>query len=375
MKISMIFIILLGSIFLLGCPLVQENEDKPYSPIDEMMTIKKLDSVEVYQDVRWSDLSELENQLNEEIIKTLQFNNSTIWPLKYDQYANDLLEKSKNPGLGIKNLHEKGITGKNVNIAIIDFNLCIDNPSFSRNIVEYVEIVEQSNNVLDGSYHGPCVASLLVGKDIGTSPDADVYYISAQNNDDMYDAKPFSDALNWVINKNSELNDNNKIKVVSVSAILSGNNTNFKNSDLWVDAYARATNSGIIVLDCSYETGITFPCYNNIDNVDNHENYTLGFPGIEYNLSTEKLHIPTSLRTTVEQYLEGDYNFVYHGRGGYSWAPPYLAGVIAMGYQVQPNYSREQIIDALYETSYKRDNGAQILNPTGFIAFLQNNTN
>jgi hypothetical protein len=38
-----------------------------------------------------------------------------------------------NPGLGVRELHEEGITGKGVTVAIIDQNMILDHPEFQGN--------------------------------------------------------------------------------------------------------------------------------------------------------------------------------------------------------------------------------------------------
>jgi len=72
-----------------------------------------------FEDFRGRDLSE-ENFSNVslDILQTIDFDTGTIWPEREKLPKNfnpeKLLEESKNPGLGIKELHEQGITGQGV---------------------------------------------------------------------------------------------------------------------------------------------------------------------------------------------------------------------------------------------------------------------
>ncbi len=72
--------------------------------------------VEAYQDVRAEDLQEFEN-LGEPLIKTLWFEQSTLWSTPDQQIAQNILDQGTNPGLGIRELHQAGITGKGIMVA------------------------------------------------------------------------------------------------------------------------------------------------------------------------------------------------------------------------------------------------------------------
>jgi subtilisin family serine protease len=73
------------------------------------------------------------------LIATLRFNQKTVWPEPAKMPVGDgpekLLKNAMNPGLGIRKLHEEGITGKGVNVAIIDQPLYQDHPEFVGKIV------------------------------------------------------------------------------------------------------------------------------------------------------------------------------------------------------------------------------------------------
>lgn len=87
-----------------------------------------------------------------------------------------VLKNAMNPGLGVSKLHAQGITGKGVNVGIIDQPLCQDHPEFAGKIAAYFDAGCGGS---ESSMHGPAVASLLVGSNCGTAPDAKVYYAAA----------------------------------------------------------------------------------------------------------------------------------------------------------------------------------------------------
>ena len=215
------------------------------------------------------------------------------------------------------------------------------------------------------SMHGPAVASLLVGDSIGTAPDAKLYYVAAP--EWIPDAKYEADALNWIIAKNSSLPDGEKIRAVSISTDPSYLGTSTKNTADWDSAYVHAVNAGILIIDCSDNHGITNFCYYDIDDPDNVSACTLGLPGLVFTNDINRICIPTSLRTTAEEHIEGSFSYQFTGRGGLSWAEPYLVGVIALGWQIRPEISGDEMILLVRKSAYLTNSGALIIQPKVFI--------
>ena len=86
-------------------------------------------------------------------------------PPNYDPKA--VLEWGKYPGLKVRQLHEKGIIGKGVHVAIIDQPLLLDHVEYKDQLVSYKEI---ETGKTGPQMHGPAVASILVGKKCGVAP-------------------------------------------------------------------------------------------------------------------------------------------------------------------------------------------------------------
>ncbi|MCM1565369.1 MAG: S8 family serine peptidase, partial [Dehalobacter sp.] len=262
-----------------------------------------------------------------------------------------------------------GVTGKGVNIAIIDQHMVLDHPEFSGKVIKYMDFGTEAP-VTEGSMHAPAVTSLLVGTSIGTAPDASIYFAATPSW--KLDAQFYADALNWVIDENSKLPEANKIRVVSISAAPSGPRSPIrKNNDAWDGAYERAVEAGILVLDCTENHGITAPCYLDLDNPDDVSGCTPGLPGLSNTAMPNRIYIPTSRRTVAEEYSQGNPSYQYTGIGGLSWSIPYLAGVLAMGWQVNPELSNTQIIDLLFESAYTNGDGVKIINPPAFIELVK----
>lgn len=325
--------------------------------------------IETYEDVRDKDLR-IYGNLGEPLITTLWFNESTTWSRRDNQLAAEILELGKNPGLGIRELHGEGITGKGINVAIIDQNIVLDHPEFRGKIVEYYD-VGTNTSPSEGSMHGPAVTSLLVGENIGTAPDANIYYAAAPSW--TGDAQYYADALRWIISENEKLPDGEKIRVVSVSASPSGEGSPFtKNNDAWDFAYQEAMEAGILVLDSTKQHKVTAPCYLDLHDPDNVTKCVPGWPGVEdYEPDENLIHVPTPRRTSAEEYEKGQYSYQYTGKGGLSWSMPYLAGVLAMGWQINPDLTSEELLDMLFASAYVTEGNAKVIDPQAFIEMIK----
>jgi hypothetical protein len=269
-----------------------------------------------------------------------------------------------NPGLGVRQLHARGITGKGVNVGIIDQPLSQDHPEFAGKLAAYHDVGTNSNM----SMHGPAVASLLVGTQCGTAPGARLYFVAAPSwtGDSAYQAK----ALDWLVEQSKALPAGQKIRVVSVSAAPSGPGSPFtKNNDMWDEACKRAEVEGILVLDCTSHHGFLGPCWIDANDPESVAKCRPGFPGRSSmgQGSPNEILTPTCPRTTAE----GTSTYQYCGRGGLSWGIPYAAGVLAMGWQVRPDLPAEKMKALLLTSAHEVANGHRIIDPQNFIRQVQ----
>ena len=136
-------------------------------------------------DLRERDLSTLDLRDSLKDLLYATFDNHTVWPAdermpkEFDRQR--ILELGKNPGLGVRGLHLRGITGRGVGLAIIDQPLLVDHQEYKDRLRLYEEIHVKPD--ADASMHGPAVASIAVGKTIGVAPEADLYYIGSWTGD------------------------------------------------------------------------------------------------------------------------------------------------------------------------------------------------
>ncbi|NQU80365.1 MAG: S8/S53 family peptidase [Bacteroidetes bacterium] len=359
----------LGLFLLFQCAL---SAEALYQPVNQDSTKKRLSFCSEriplytsYSDVRFSHFDE-DITLSMDEIKKLSFNRLTMWNTVNKELSEKVLEFGAFNGNDIEELHNNGITGKGVNVAIIDQNLAGEHPEFQGKIAEYHDMGCNQPGT-SGSMHGPAVTSILVGENLGTAPGAKVYYYAAPSW--TGDGKYYADALLEIIEKNTELAPSEKIKVVSVSAAPGGKGSPFnKNLDLWQIAVEEAEKVDILILDCTFENSIIGPGYFELDKQKKIQHIVSGWPNNrQFHTQEGKVTVPSSYRTVAEEYLSGEYGYYYTATGGLSWSIPYAAGVCAMAWQINPNITSLQMKEIIFNTAYTTERNDRVINPKAII--------
>ena len=306
-----------------------------------------------------------------EDLYTYTYNTGTIFAGAEDEAA-ALLEACKDPGLGVRSLQARGITGRGVNVAILDQPLLTDHPEFADRIAAYYDTGCEGETA---SMHGPAVASLLAGKTIGVAPDANIYYAAWPSW--LMDSRYAADALDWVLEQNEALPEGEKIRVVSVSAA-PGSADMFQNTDLWNAAAARAEEAGVLVLTVEGagtkpDRLMPYPAVLDPNARDDPAACRVGFPSEDGSsvFTKNALALPCSYRTAAEEYTAGQFGYTHYGQGGLSWGIPYCAGVMALGWQVDPTLTGDEIMRYLLSTAATGTDGNSIIDPVQFIQTLQ----
>jgi serine protease AprX len=306
------------------------------------------------------DLSRLDLSQKGELLKVMPFDSRTIWPESdrlppgFDPKA--VMEWGKYPGLGVKKLHDRGITGKGIHVAIIDQPLLLDHIEYKDQLVSYKEI--QTGNA-EPQMHGPPVASILVGKTCGVAPEAILHYWAEPSWKGDYKYRCI--ALEQIIEYNKGKEKSEQIRVVSVSKGFSQSEPNL---DKWKALLEKAKQSGIFVVHCGsmgFGAGCRF-----MKDSDNPANYRLCafYRGGDVFHEAGTFFTPIDHRTTASHRAKDAYTFWVSG--GLSWGAPYYAGVVTLGIQVNPNLRPEQIEKLLYDSGWDFQRG-KLINPVGFV--------
>jgi hypothetical protein len=316
--------------------------------------LAKLDNFQGFQDISLVNLD-----LKEEIerIAPVDFDSLTQWPpqdkLPPGFYPRELLKKGKNPGLGIRDLHEQDINGKGIGIAIIDQPLLLGHEEYTSRIIRYDATGLQR---FPPQMHGSPVVSIAVGREIGVAPAAVLTYFAVPMWEDSN--LPYIRSFRSIFQLNEILPAEEKIRAVSISTGVFSSNKGFKE---WQSVLEEAENKGIFVATCDPD----FLDYGTLTLLENQDpddpnNYIPGIYAGEHDL----LRIPTGNKTIASH--RGTNVYTFERQGGMSWAAPYLAGLAALAFQVNPGIKPAKIKELLVKTATKTK-AVPIINPKAFI--------
>ncbi len=300
-------------------------------------------------DIRSTDLSDCD--LSNEYSKLLQttFDSKTVWPdsLPEDFKPNEIMDLYKNPGLGIRTLHEKGITGKGIGLAIIDQPLLVDHSEYKDRLKYYSE--RESVTYQEASMHGPAVTSIAVGKDIGVAPEADLYYIADDFHIIKDDYSLLAESINELLDLNKTIPNENRIRVISISW---GYDTKeAAGSEELKKAYQRAEDENVFVITTSLYAREDMEFFGldkyPLSDPDDFNSYTKIFYGNDK--STYNIAVPMNYRCTASP--TGTEDYVVYREGGKSWATPYVAGLYVLACQVKPDITPQEFWELAASTA------------------------
>lgn len=338
-------------------------------------------------DLRSSDLTKLDLSNSISDLLFADFDSQTQWPPSDKMPANfdwqKIMEVNKDPGLGVRALHDRGITGRNVGIAIIDQTLLVDHIEYVDRLRLYEE-PERRDRGMAARMHGPAVASIAVGKTVGVAPEADLYYIAAslcfQNNDFACLAR----SVRRIIEINKALPASRKIRVLSISRGWGFDELGY--ADIMA-AVREASAEGIFVISSSLSQthNLNFHGLGRAPLSDPNDFWSYA-PGLWWQdyfyldgFPSPTLLAPMDSRTTASPTGTDDY--VFYRQGGWSWSIPYLAGVYALAVQVDREVTPEEFWETALSTGqtiHIEHNGKDfefgvILDPQTLIEKIKNN--
>jgi Subtilase family len=314
-------------------------------------------------DARSRNLSEadLSNRLDD--LLHAHFDDKTVWSKQLPQGFDPkkFMELGKNPGLGIRELHKKGITGKGVGIAILDQPLLVDHVEYKDRLKMYEEI-HWPKTASEAQMHGPAVASIAVGKNVGVAPGADLYFIAEMNGINSngkfeFELSGLAKSIDRIVEVNKLLKKENRIRVISISL---GVGPDMNGYELARKSMENAEKQDIYVITCSDGNFMKSgqPGFYGLgrDPLKDPDDYT-SFGPCEYWKYSErmrgmvrstKLLVPMDSRCTASP--TGDHDYVFYSTGGMSWTTPYIAGLYALACQVKPEVTPEIFWNAAEKT-------------------------
>lgn len=185
--------------------------------------------------------------------------------------------------------------------------------------------------------------------------------------------------MNYIIDKNKTLSKNEQICIVSVSSAPSATVGNkIPNRQLWENAFNRAKENVILVIDTKDCFQSCYLDHNNIDDISKRylsestlknlgENEKL-FISSKRNISSihDLICIPCGSRTSAESQKAGECFYCYQNPSKSS-SIPIVSGILALGLQVNPDISNDQLMQTLTDTCYTQNQGFKIINSKEFV--------
>lgn len=286
---------------------------------------------------------------NRKLAYSITFSNETYFPEKmpagFDPQV--LLEWGKDPGLNVDVLHELGYTGKGAVIAYVD------QPIHDHEAYSNVNLHYTNNTNSHTSMHGPAVLSLLAGAEIGTAPEAEVYFYGHASWE--ADQNTHAECLYQIIEQNKSLPEGEKITMVGFSDNIDPTE---KNTQAFRDAVAACEKAGIMVWFCGEYSAAAFLPLSDKSNFDNV------IPDQWGRSAPELVYVPAGSRTTATG-ENGEY--IYWASGGLSWAMPYVLGLYGIVNEIDSSLSQDDLRKMIVETAYVKD-AMKIVNPVEFVA-------
>lgn len=323
----------------------------PLNVVRSLIPAYAKDSVQPYGKYWFFDMPrEADLSDSAPLLYTLTYSDKTEFPEKiapsFDPEG--LMRWGMDPGLNVSVLHGLGYTGKG---AVIGY---VDQPAGDHSEYDSDNIHRFNNTDNKTSMHGSAVLSLLAGENIGTAPEAEVYFYGAASWEGSHVTS--AECLYQIIELNKSLPPEERITMVGFSDNISYHKTDVQ---ALIDAVAACEEAGIMVWFCGEYASAAFLPMTDRNDPRN------AIPDAVYGGSAPLVHVPAGSRTTAA--TEDGARNIYWGSGGISWTMPYMLGIYAIVTEIDPSLTQADLRKMVVETAWNT-NGMLLVNPVEFVA-------
>lgn len=323
-----------------------------------------------YYDLSNHDLS----GLSEKYLRMITFNSSTKWPNKEKMprgfNPSEIMGKAKFKPNAIKQMHEVGITGEGVSVAMIDFSL----QDLDHQDLEKADIsVVRKSHTHNAHFHGSCVLANLCGKAVGIAPKVKVLYYERLQGDDGAQQE-INVALEDILKR---IEEGEKIRVVNVSGRIF-----FKtNEDLGAKVEQLKTKSLVNELEQHNCVVVSSEVFNN-DFSMGHFNYDLDYSSPddiekphwvdadEEEGYKERVILPCGGKVVPEFCSKNGYKYEWDDCA--SWTIPQAVGLYSLCLQVNKSLTWKDFVTNCHETAVVNQSGFRIINPAEVLKVSSN---
>lgn len=249
---------------------------------------------------------------------------------------------------GAARLHQQGITGKNITVAVMDSGLA-PHPDFaSHRILAFQDFVAAMPALYDDYSHGTHVTGILSSSRIGVAPECNLISLKVLDRNGNGTTDIFINGIQWIL-EHQHVYD---IRIVNIS--VGGTNTELKQEknrlNLWV---TKLWEAGIIVC-CS--AGNNGPTPGSITAPGNcRKVITVGsYDGKHFSSAGPLLPYITKPELVAPGYhiLGTKPGGGYSMKNGTSMSVPFISGACALVLQKKPYLTNDQIKIRLMEAAY-----------------------
>lgn len=293
---------------------------------------------------------EFEEDIDERIIRKVPFSTRTKFPAKHPFRYNESMFCTFDD---VKELHDAGIDGSGINVAVIDFTF----ETVPNELKECLVYFKNCNENAEVHFHGTIVASQLCGKNLGVAPKANLWFYGTGQGKDNTE-KDNLVALKDIYEKNK---NGANIKVINISA------SKYRENSEFIDIYNKLLDQGCYIID-SIIFGENFTSINQDTDTKDYYYSDWQIMSMEEKELKSKIAIPTGGKMTPLVTTENDY--LYCGQATYSWSIPILAGYFTLALQINPDLTYDTFVDLVRKT-VKNENGIMVFNIEGVIEELK----
>lgn len=293
--------------------------------------------------------------------------------------------------LGIDRLHSMGVTGKGINIAVIDTGIFSNHRDLKNTIIGFKDTMFFKEKPYDDNGHGTHVSGIIAGSGAvsggvykGIAPDSGLVVIKALNNNGKGKSGSVLEAIEWILKNKSKYG----INIVNISVgTLSGENTKKEETEniKLLNGVEQLWSQGMVVVVAAGNNG--------------PENGTVTIPGIckkviTVGVSDDYKGIGTRSNEKIVNYSgRGPANCImkpeivapgsgiiscsnrinsYASKSGTSMATPVVTGSIALFMSKNPGITNKEVKMALRDSAVdlhysKHHQGWGMINPLGLL--------
>lgn len=324
-----------------------------------------------YLDLSAHDLS----KVSLELLSKVAFSSTTIWPtqskLPKGFNPQSILNYTSTTSNTVINLHNQGIDGEGITIAVID------NRFQGENHIEFVnanliKCTLSNAEIGDYHFHMEDVLAKLCGKNLGIAPKSKILYYEVSDEEDCS-----LDVLNALKNIKTRILNGEKIRIINYSYSLTDDDNPFIYQQECIKLVEELKQLNCELVD-STRFGEQFFCcgtnfLNGKDEIDDYKPASFAKGKPYENKVKDKINILCSGRTIPEFCTINGYK--YESIDCFSWTIPQAVGYYALCLQVNPNLTFKAFTELCQKSCDISSSGLSVLNAERLIKCVKEQIN